>query len=74
MQGIPPTEKAARFDHQLMLPEAADIGCKAHTAMREVEKHNPRLDGGLPKTFHVPLGALSRRGVATRMRTAIQEI
>ena len=72
MQGIPPTEKAARFDHQLMLPEAADIGGKAHTA-REVEKHNPRLYGVLPQSFHVPLGALSQRGVATRMRTAILE-
>ena len=72
MQGIPPTEKAARFDLQLRLPEAADIGGKAHTA-REVEKHNPRLYGVLPQSFHVPLGALSQRGVATRMRTAILE-
>lgn len=73
MQGIAPTEIDARFDLQLRLPEAADIGGKAHTAMREVEKHNPRLYGVLPQSFHVPLGALSRRGVATRMRTAILE-
>lgn len=73
MQGIPLTENAARFNHQVILPDAADIGCKAHTAVREVEKHNPRLDGGLPETFHVADGALSRRGVATRLRTATQD-
>ncbi len=41
----------ARFDYLLTLPEAANIGDKVNTAMREVEKHNPRLSGVLPKTY-----------------------
>ncbi|HRQ96404.1 MAG TPA: class I SAM-dependent DNA methyltransferase [Candidatus Accumulibacter phosphatis] len=48
----------ARFDHLLTLPEAADIGGKLNTAMREVEKHNPQLAGVLPKTFNLFTGTL----------------
>jgi type I restriction enzyme M protein len=43
----------ARFDFLLTLPEAADIGAKVNSAMREVEKHNPQLAGVLPKTFNL---------------------
>ena len=43
----------ARFDYLLTLPEAADIGAKVNTAMREIEKHNPTLAGVLPKTFNL---------------------
>lgn len=48
----------ARFDFLLTLPEAADIGAKVNTAMREVEKHNPQLAGVLPKTFNLFTGTL----------------
>jgi len=48
----------ARFDHLLTLPEAADIGGKVNTAMREVEKHNPQLAGVLPKSFNLFTGTL----------------
>ena len=48
----------ARFDFLLTLPEAADIGGKVNTAMREVEKHNPQLAGVLPKTFNLFTGTL----------------
>ena len=40
----------ARFDHLLTLPEASDIGGAVNAAMREIEKHNPKLAGVLPKT------------------------
>ena len=43
----------ARFDYLLTLPEAADIGAKVNTAMREIEKHNPQLAGVLPKTYNL---------------------
>ncbi len=43
----------ARFDHLLTLPEAADIGAKVNSAMREIEKHNPQLAGVLPKSFNL---------------------
>ncbi len=43
----------ARFDYLLALPEAADIGAKVNTAMREIEKYNPQLAGVLPKTFNL---------------------
>jgi type I restriction enzyme M protein len=48
----------ARFDYLLTLPEAADIGAKVNTAMREVEKHNPQLAGVLPKSFNLFTGML----------------
>jgi len=48
----------ARFDYLLTLPEGEDIGRKVNDAMREVEKHNPRLDGVLPKTFNLFTGTL----------------
>ncbi|GAB1719599.1 MAG: hypothetical protein NTAFB09_13300 [Nitrosospira sp.] len=43
----------ARFDYLLMLPEAADIGAKVNSAMREIEKHNLQLAGVLPKTYNL---------------------
>jgi len=43
----------ARFDYLLTLPEGEDIGTKVNEAMREVEKHNPRLAGVLPKTYNL---------------------
>ncbi len=43
----------ARFDYLLSLPEAVDIGSKVNAAMREIEKHNPQLDGVLSKTFNL---------------------
>ncbi len=48
----------ARFDFLLTLPEAADIGAKVNSAMREVEKHNPQLAGVLPKTYNLFTGTL----------------
>ena len=41
----------ARFDYLLNLPEAKDIGRKVNEAMRDIEKHNAKLDGVLPKTY-----------------------
>jgi type I restriction enzyme M protein len=43
----------ARFDFLLTLPEAANVGAKVNAAMREVEKHNPQLNGVLPKTYNL---------------------
>jgi type I restriction enzyme M protein len=43
----------ARFEFLLTLPEAADIGAKVNAAMRDVEKHNPKLAGVLPKTYNL---------------------
>jgi type I restriction-modification system DNA methylase subunit len=43
----------ARFDHLLALPEAADVGKAVNEAMRDIEKHNPRLGGVLPKTYNL---------------------
>jgi len=48
----------ARFDYLLGLPEAADIGAKVNASMRAVEKHNPQLNGVLPKTFNLFTSAL----------------
>ncbi len=48
----------ARFDYLLTLPEGEDIGAKVNAAMRAVEKHNPRLDGVLPKTYNLFTGTL----------------
>jgi type I restriction enzyme M protein len=43
----------SRFEFLLTLPEAADIGAKVNAAMRDVEKHNPKLAGVLPKTYNL---------------------
>ena len=43
----------ARFDYLLNLPEAQDIGGRVNDAMREVEKHNPKLAGVLPKSYNL---------------------
>jgi type I restriction enzyme M protein len=43
----------ARFDYLLTLPEAADVGGAVNTAMREIEKHNNKLAGVLPKTYNL---------------------
>jgi type I restriction enzyme M protein len=43
----------ARFDHLLNLPEASFIGGAVNTAMREIESHNPKLAGMLPKTYNL---------------------
>lgn len=43
----------ARFDYLLTLPEVTDIGSKVNAAMREIEKHNPKLAGVLPKTYNL---------------------
>ena len=48
----------ARFDYLLTLPEGEDVGAKVNEAMREVEKHNPRLGGVLPKTYNLFTGTL----------------
>ena len=47
-----------RFHYLLTLPEGEDIGAKVNAAMREVEKHNPRLAGVLPKTYNLFTGTL----------------
>ena len=43
----------ARFDYLLNLPEAQDIGGRVNDAMRDVEKHNPKLAGVLPKSYNL---------------------
>ena len=43
----------ARFDYLLTRPEVDDIGAKVNAAMREIEKHNPKLAGVLPKTYNL---------------------
>ncbi len=40
-----------RFDYLLNRPETENIGAKANAAMRDVEKHNPKLVGALPKGY-----------------------
>lgn len=52
-EGILYLPPEARFDYLLHLPEAENIGAKVNTAMREIEKHNPKLAGVLPKTFNL---------------------
>lgn len=47
---LPP---AARYEHLLGLPEAANIGGKVNEAMREIEKQNQQLAGVLPKTYNL---------------------
>ena len=44
---------AARFDHLLALPEAANVGKAINDAMRDIEKSNPQLAGVLPKTYNL---------------------
>lgn len=43
----------ARFEFLLNLPESKDIGGKVNDAMRDIEKHNPKLAGVLPKTYNL---------------------
>jgi type I restriction enzyme M protein len=43
----------ARFEYLLNLPEAANIGAKVNEAMRDIEKHNAKLGGVLPKTYNL---------------------
>ena len=43
----------ARFDYLINLPEAENIGGKVNAAMRDIEKHNEKLDGVLPKTYNI---------------------
>ena len=52
-EGILYLSKDARFDHLLHLPEAENIGAKVNGAMRDIEKHNPKLAGVLPKTYNL---------------------
>ena len=52
-EGILYLPAEARFEYLLHLPEAADIGAKINTAMREIEKINPQLAGVLPKTYNL---------------------
>ena len=49
---------AARYDHLLTLPEAADVGAQVNEAMREIETHNRQLSGVLPKTYNLFTGTL----------------
>ncbi len=43
----------SRYDYLLNLPESVDIGAKVNEAMRDIEKHNPRLASVLPKTYNL---------------------
>jgi type I restriction enzyme M protein len=43
----------ARFEYLLTLPEAANVGDKVNEAMRQIEKHNAKLGGVLPKTYNL---------------------
>jgi len=48
----------ARYEHLLTLPEAANVGARVNEAMREIEKHNDRLKGVLPKSYNLFTGTL----------------
>ena len=52
-EGVLYLSPEARFDHLLTLPEAANVGASVNAAMREIEKHNARLAGVLPKTYNL---------------------
>ncbi|QWE10249.1 class I SAM-dependent DNA methyltransferase [Polynucleobacter sp. es-EL-1] len=52
-EGILYLSPEARYDYLLTLPESENIGAKVNEAMREIEKHNPRLAGVLPKTYNL---------------------
>jgi type I restriction enzyme M protein len=43
----------SRFDHLLVLPEAANVGKAINDAMRDIEKHNPQLSAILPRTYNI---------------------
>uniref|UniRef100_UPI0040472874 type I restriction-modification system subunit M n=1 Tax=Polynucleobacter sp. TaxID=2029855 RepID=UPI0040472874 len=48
----------ARYEYLLTLPESEDVGAEVNNAMRDIEAHNPRLSGVLPKTYNLFTGAL----------------
>ena len=52
-EGVLYLSPEARFDRLLTLPEAANVGASVNAAMREIEKHNARLAGVLPKTYNL---------------------
>ena len=52
-EGVLYLSPEARFDHLLTLPEGANVGARVNEAMREIEKHNARLAGVLPKTYNL---------------------
>ncbi len=43
----------ARYDYLLNLPEGTNVGQKINEAMADIEKHNPRLAGVLPRTYQI---------------------
>lgn len=63
----------ARFNHLLMLPEAANITGEVTAALLNMNQNNPQFAGGVPKTAHVDHKALLRRAAATRLRTATEK-
>jgi len=48
----------ARYEYLLTLPESEDVGAEVNNAMRDIEAHNPRLSGVLPKTYNLFTGTL----------------
>jgi type I restriction enzyme M protein len=50
-QGIIYLTTDARFSHLLALPEGSNLGRALNQAMEAIEKHNPNLDGALPKNY-----------------------
>src|SRR3989338_7916348 len=52
-EGVIYLPEAARFAHLLNLPEGANVGQSINDAMAEIEKHNPQLAGGVPRTFQI---------------------
>lgn len=52
-EGIIYLSPNSRYEYLLTLPESENIGAKVNEAMRDIEKHNPRLAGILPKTFNL---------------------
>jgi len=52
-EGVLYLSPEARFDYLLTLPEGANVGASVNAAMREIEKHNARLAGVLPKTYNL---------------------
>jgi HsdM-like protein len=49
---------SARFDYLLQRPEGSNVGRAVNEAMADIEKHNPRLGGVLPRNYQIFNGTL----------------
>jgi type I restriction enzyme M protein len=51
--GITYLPEESQYQYLLNQPEGADIGKLLNDAMKAIEKHNPELEGALPRTYTV---------------------